>query len=223
MIDWKRTQTALGVAADGIPGRATYTALFKVVGPAASPAILRSLGNAMAVHGPIYGAITSRDRLADFLAQTANETGGYRVFVENLNYSAEALRRTWPTRFDAASAAEYARKPEQIAAKVYGDRMGNLTPAEGWAFRGRGMLQLTGRDNYEAADRRLGIGLDTDPDLAAVPALSLLIALDFYRDRKVWERLDAGDPTGARRITNGGTIGLDHVNALRKRALAVIA
>lgn len=223
MIDWKRTQAAIGVAADGIPGRGTFAALFKVVGPAASPAILRSLGNAMAVHSPIYGAITSRDRLADFLAQTANETGGYRVFSENLNYSAEALRRTWPTRFDATSAAQYARKPEQIAAKVYGDRMGNLTPAEGWTFRGRGMLQLTGRANYEAADKRLGIGLDTDPDLASVPALSLLIALDFYKQGKVWERLDAGDTTGARRITNGGAIGLDHVNVLRKRALAVLA
>lgn len=223
MIDWKRTQSVLGVAADGIPGRATYAALFKVVGPQAAPAILRSLGNAMSVHGPIYGAITSRDRLADFLAQTANETGGYRVFTENLNYSPEALVRTWPSRFTPAAAIMYARKPEQIAAKVYGDRMGNLTPEEGWLFRGRGMLQLTGRANYEAADRRLGIGLDTDPDLAAVPALSLLIALDFYRDRKVWDRLDAGDTGGARRITNGGAIGLKEVNALRVRALKVIA
>jgi putative chitinase len=223
MIDWKRTQAALGVTPDGIPGRATYAAIFKLVGPSASPGTLKSLGNAMAVHGPIYGAINSRDRLADFLAQTANETGGYQVFTENLNYSAAALSRTWPSRFTPDSAAQYARKPELIAQRVYGDRMGNLSPAEGWLFRGRGMLQLTGRANYEAADKRLGIGLDTDPDLAAVPALSLLIALDFYRDRKVWERLDAGDPTGARRITNGGTIGLDHVNALRAKALEVLA
>lgn len=222
MIDWKATQRNLGVAEDGIPGRGTFTAMFKYMGGTADPAVLRSLGNAMAVHAPIYGAMTSRDRLADFLAQTANETGGYRVFNENLNYSAEALVRTWPSRFTSASAAQYARKPELIAAKVYGDRMGNLTPEEGWLFRGRGMLQLTGRANYEAADRRLGIGLDTNPDLAAVPALSLLIALDFYKDRKVWERLDAGDTKGARKITNGGAIGLDHVNALRAKALKVI-
>jgi putative chitinase len=100
--------------------------------------------------------------------------------------------------------------------------MGNTQPGDGWAFRGRGMLQLTGRANYEAADRRLGLGLDTDPDIAAVPAMSLLIACDFYRDRKVFVALDRGDTTGARRITNGGSIGLDHVNALRAKLLGVL-
>lgn len=222
MIDWKATQTRLGVTPDGIPGRGTYTALLRIVGPKAKPETIRSLANACVVHFPAYGIDDSVTRLADFLAQTANETGGYTVFVENLNYSAEALVRTWPSRFTAASAAQYARKPELIAGKVYGDRMGNTGPTDGWAFRGRGMLQLTGRANYEAADRRLGIGLDTDPDLAAVPALSLLVACDFYQDRKVLAALDRGDTDGARRITNGGQIGLKHVNALRAKLLAVL-
>jgi len=222
VIDWKATQTRLGVAADGIPGRGTYTALLRVIGPDADAAVIKSLANACVAHLPAYGVDQSVTRLADFLAQTANETGGYRVFVENLNYSADALVRTWPNRFTAASAAQYARKPELIAGKVYGDRMGNSGPADGWAFRGRGMLQLTGRANYEAADKRLGIGLDTNPDLAAVPALSLLIACDFYRDRKVFASLDRGDTDGARRITNGGSIGLYHVNALRAKLLGVL-
>lgn len=222
MIDWKATQTRLGVGVDGDPGRGTYTALLRVVAPNADAAVIKSLANACVVHFPAYGVDKSVARMADMLAQTANETGGYRVFVENLNYSAESLVKTWPNRFTAASAAQYARKPELIAGKVYGDRMGNSGPADGWAFRGRGMLQLTGRANYEATDRRLGIGLDTDPDLAAVPALSLLIACDFYRQNKVFEALDAGDTTKARRITNGGAIGLDHVNALRAKLLAVL-
>lgn len=222
MIDWKATQARLGVAADGIPGRGTYTALLRVVGPDAHADVIKSLANACVVHFPAYGVDQSVARMADMLAQTANETGGYRVFSENLNYSADALIRTWPNRFTAASAAQYARKPELIAGKVYGDRMGNNGPPDGWAFRGRGMLQLTGRANYEATDKRLGIGLDTNPDLAAVPALSLLIACDFYRQNKVFEALDAGDTTKARRITNGGSIGLDHVNALRTKLLAVL-
>lgn len=222
MIDWKATQVRLGVTPDGIAGRGTYTALLRVVAPNADAAVIKSLANACVVHFPAYGVDKSVVRMADMLAQTANETGGYRVFVENLNYSAEALVKTWPSRFTDASAAQYARKPELIAGKVYGDRMGNTGPADGWAFRGRGMLQLTGRANYEATDKRLGLGLDTDPDLAAVPALSLLIACDFYRQNKVFEALDAGDTTKARRITNGGAIGLDHVNALRAKLLGVL-
>lgn len=222
MIDWKATQARLGVTPDGIAGRGTYTALLRVVAPNADAAVIKSLANACVVHFPAYGVDKSVARMADVLAQTANETGGYRVFSENLNYSAEALVRTWPSRFTAASAAQYARKPELIAGEVYGDRMGNKGPADGWTFRGRGMLQLTGRANYEATDKRLGIGLDTDPDLAAVPALSLLIACDFFKTNKVFEALDAGDTTKARRITNGGAIGLDHVNALRAKLLGVL-
>lgn len=222
MIDRKATQTRLGVTPDGIWGIGTYSALLRVVAPSADAAVIRSLANACTIHLPAYGVDQSVARLADFLAQTANETGGYRVFVENLNYSADALVRTWPLRFNAASAAQVARKPELIAGKVYDGRMGNTQPGDGWAFRGRGMLQLTGRANYEAADRRLGLGLDTNPDLAAVPALSLLIAADFYRDRKVFAALDRGDTDGARRITNGGQIGLAHVNALRAKLLEVL-
>jgi len=222
MIDLIGTQKRLSVAADGIFGRGSMAALFRVVGPTAKPEVIASLANAAVVHFPEYGAMDNRTRLADFMAQTANETGGYTVFEENLNYSAEALTRTWPMRFPPVKAAQYARKPELIAQVAYGDRMGNRTPQEGWIFRGRGMLQLTGRGNYEAADKRLGLGLDIDPEIAAAPALSLLIALDFYRQNKVWDALDAGDTDRARKITNGGSIGLDHVNALRKKLLEVI-
>lgn len=223
MIDWKTTQRRLGIAANGIAGRATYAALLKTAAPGVMPTVLASLANACVTHLPNYGVDASVARLADFIAQTANETGGYRVFVENLNYSAEALVRVWPSRFTQAEAARYARQPELIAGKVYGDRMGNRDASDGWKYRGRGMLQLTGRTNYEATDQRLGIGLDTNPDIAAVPALSLLIACDFYRDRNVFAALDRGDVTGARRIVNGGTIGLDHVNALRAVLLKVLA
>lgn len=221
-IDWKAAQQRLGVTADGIRGRGTLRALLALVGPTAKPETLTSLANALLIHGEHYKCLDDAARLSDLLAQTANETGGYTEFVENLNYSADALLRTWPSRFDAPTAKAYARRPEQIAGRVYGDRMGNLSPADGWAFRGRGMLQLTGRGNYEMYDRRLGLGLDTNPEIAAVPAVSLLIAMDFYEANGVWGALDRGDTVKARKLTNGGTIGLENVNFLRQRLLKIL-
>jgi putative chitinase len=111
------------------------------------------------------------------------------------------------------------RRPIEVASRAYGGRNGNAPypSLDGYTFRGRGALQLTGRANYEATNRRLGIGLDTNPELAAVPALSLLIACDFYQHNGVLAALDHGDTTGARRITNGGAIGLDNVNKLRAK------
>lgn len=229
MIDRKATQQRLGVAADGIWGIGTYSALLRVVGPSADAAVIRSLANACTIHLPAYGVDQSVTRLADFFAQTANETGGFTRFEEDLRYRAATMLKQWSAHFTPATAAAAVGNPREIAEIAYGvksatgkGRMGNTQPGDGWAFRGRGMLQLTGRANYEAVDRRLGLGLDTDPGIAAVPAMSLLIACDFYRDRKVFDALDRGDTTGARRITNGGTIGLDHVNALRAKLLAVL-
>jgi putative chitinase len=219
-VNWAAIQIALGVSADGIPGPNTYRALFGFMGAPVATSV--TLGVAASVHFPVYGISDSTARLADMLAQTSNETGLYTRFEENLNYSAEALTRTWPNRFPPAKAQQYAHKPELIAAVAYGDRMGNLKPEEGYLFRGRGMLQLTGRANYEATNKRLGIGLDTNPEMAAVPALSLLIACDFYRENGVLGALDAGDTNKARKITNGGAIGLDNVNRLRARALKVL-
>lgn len=221
MIDWRRAQGNLKLKQDGIAGRMTYAAFLKVVAPNAKPQVITSLANACVIHFPECGADQTPERLCDIIANTANETGGFTVFEENLNYSADALVRTWPTRFTAASAAQYARKPELIAGKVYGDRMGNTSPADGWSYRGRGMLQLTGRANYEATDQRLGLGLDINPEIAAIPALSLLIACDYYKTRNVFAAVDRGDVTSARRLVNGGTIGLDHVNALRTKLLGV--
>lgn len=226
-ISWRAVQISIGVSPDGIAGPNTWRALFRKVAVFAGNAsidqgVINSLANAAIVHFPTYGITDSVTRLADFLAQTANETGGYRVFEENLNYSAGALTRTWPKRFPPDKATQYAHKPEQIAGVAYGDKNGNLSPKDGWDFRGRGMLQLTGRGNYVAADKRLGIGLDTNPEIAAVPALSLWIACDFYRQNGVLEALDRGDTTQARKLTNGGTIGLDNVNAIRAKLLQVL-
>jgi putative chitinase len=224
MIDWKKVQTKLGLTPDGAPGQRTYSALFAQLGPTAKPETLRSLGFAGAVQLPAYGIADSAARLADFLAQTANETGGYTHFEENLGYSAARMVEIWPNYFTPAQAAACVGKPIEIASRAYGGRMGNAPyPSDdGYRFRGMGMLQLTGRSNYEATNKRLGIGLDLNPELAALPALSLLIACDFYKAQGVLAALDAGDTTRARKITNGGSIGLDHVNELRAKILPVL-
>src|SRR5688572_5216436 len=96
------------------------------------------------------GGIDTPLRRAHFLAQVAHESGGFKRLVENLNYSADALVRTWPSRFDAATAKQYARQPERIANKVYAGRLGNgdETSGDGWRYRGRGYIQLTGQVNY---------------------------------------------------------------------------
>ncbi|KQX18431.1 MULTISPECIES: glycoside hydrolase family 19 protein [unclassified Sphingomonas] len=227
MIDWKPVQRNVGVTVDGIGGPNTMRALLRRVsalaGATPDQSVINSLATSSLVHLPAYGVTDSRERMAWLFAETANETGGYQRFEENLNYSAEALVRTWPSRFTAASAPAYARKPELIANKVYGGRMGNDQPGDGWAYRGRGMLQLTGKANYLLFDKRLGIGLDTHPEIAAVPALSLLIACEFYRANGVVAKIDAGDLAGARRITNGGSIGLDHVKALFTKIMGLLS
>ena len=98
---------------------------------------------------PKYDIVTPK-RLAAFLAQTAHESAGFTAVRENLNYSAQGLMKTWPARFNQTTAAAYARQPEKIANKVYANRMGNGDEAsgDGWRYRGRGLIQFTGKANY---------------------------------------------------------------------------
>lgn len=237
-IDWPATQRLLSVTPDGIPGPQTYAALFRVVGPLARPEVLQSLGHAAAIHFPRYGITDSIPRLADIIAQGANETGGFTVWEENLHYSAARIHAVWPKRFPTVeSATPFAWDPTDpdrediaLADRVYGDRMGNqvngLNDDDGWESRGMGYLMMTGLANRAATNKRLGIGLDLNPELAKEPALSLLIACDFYQTNGVLRAIDEGDLIGARRITNVGDrharmipIGWDNVQALRAKVL----
>lgn len=237
-IDWPATQRLLGVTPDGLPGAKTFAALFRVVGPIAQPDVLASLGAAAAVHFPRYGISSTIARLSDMVAQGANETGGFTVWQENLHYSAARIHAVWPKRFPTvASAVPYAWDPKDpdredmaLANKVYGERMGNqlngLDDDDGWESRGMGWLMTTGLANRQAANKRLGLGLDLNPDLAAEPAISLLMACDFYQVNGVLQAIDDGDLIGARRITNVGDrnarmipIGWDNVQALRAKIM----
>ena len=159
-------------------------------------------------------AINTPIRLAHFLAQTGHESGGFKFKSENLNYSAEILRKVFPKYFpDIVVAKKYERKPEAIASKVYGGRMGNGPEAtkEGFKFKGRGFIQLTGKDNYKAFDATVEDDILANPDLVATK-YPLLSAAWFWNSRKLNAIADQGATddvvTKVTKLVNGGTIGL---------------
>ncbi|TAN62984.1 MAG: glycoside hydrolase family 19 protein [Magnetospirillum sp.] len=165
-------------------------------------------------------------RLAAFLAQIAHESGQLRTVIENLNYSAEALLRVFPRHFDAAGAAAYARQPERIAARVYANRMGNGDEAsgDGWRYRGRGLIQITGHDNYAACGTALGLGLDliAQPELLEQPAAAARSAAWFWHRHDLNRLADARDIETITRRINGGLTGLDDRRACYARACAAL-
>lgn len=156
--------------------------------------------------------ISNPFRLAHFLAQTAHESGNFKHVRENLNYSAEGLLKTFPKYFDKTTAPIYARKPEMIANIVYESRMGNgnRNSGDGWRFRGRGYLQLTGRINYKSFGDFIGVDLTKDPDIVATK-YPLTSAAWFFEKNKIWLLCDDGlSPDIVKRVTlriNGGLNG----------------
>lgn len=153
--------------------------------------------------------INTPERMAMFIAQTAHESGNFNAVEENLNYQAKALLSFWPKKF-AGVADEYARKPEKIANRAYCDRMGNgpESSGEGYKYRGRGIIQLTGKDNYKACGKALGLDLLTDPDQVAKNPVAVLSAGWFWDTRKLNQWADKEDITTVTKKINGGTIGL---------------
>lgn len=167
-------------------------------------------------------------RAAHFFAQTAHESGNFKAFSENLNYSADGLQKIFGKYFDAATAAKYARNPEKIANRVYANRMGNGNEAsgDGWKYRGRGALQLTGKDNYKAfADYLKKPEIMENPDLVATE-YSFESAVFFFEKNKLWAICDQGINDAAiisltKRI-NGGTHGLDDRKEKTKKYAAMV-
>jgi putative chitinase len=153
-------------------------------------------------------------RLAHFLAQAGHESGGFKISQENLNYSAKGLQNIFKKYFPSeAIALDYAKKPEKIANRVYSGRMGNGNEAsgDGYKFRGRGDIQLTGRDNYTAFGKAIGVDIAANPDLVATQ-YQLLSAAWFWGKNNLNKIADTGDTDAAvtmiTKRVNGGTIGL---------------
>ena len=157
--------------------------------------------------------ITTPLRLSHFLAQCGHESGGFKALVENLNYGSKGLLGTFPKYFNVTTATQYSRKPEMIASKVYGGRMGNgpeLTK-DGWKFRGRGYIQLTGKNNYTAFDKFVTENIIENPSLVATK-YPLMSAAWFFDKNKLWTVCDKGATTevitAVTKRVNGGVIGL---------------
>jgi putative chitinase len=155
--------------------------------------------------------INTPERIAGFLSQIAHESAGFTATSENLNYSADALCRVWPTRFNAGNVAEYARNPQKIANKAYCDRMGNGPESsdDGWKYRGKGLIQLTGKDNYQRFSDATGVDAVENPELLAEPELAALSAGWFWSTNGLNALADAKDVVGMTKRINGGTHGLD--------------
>lgn len=177
--------------------------------------------------------IDTPQRIAGFLAQTSHESGGYTMLSENLNYRAATLAACWPNRFavlgadkkpvkengklvPTAVANSIAGKPELIANLVYSSRMGNgpAESGEGWAYRGRGLKQLTGKFNYEKCGSGLGVNLVANPDLLLEPLYAARSAGWFWKANALSTFADAGDIKGMTKKINGGFIGLEQRQAL---------
>ncbi len=227
----KAWQSAHGLTADGIVGDGTWSKMFGSATPvAAAPAApIANSGNlklsnlkghipdaviAMIPDTAAKFAINTPLRLAHFLAQCGHESGGFRATQENLNYSAKGLmgifKKYFPT---SALAAQYERKPEKIAARVYGGRMGNGAEAtkEGYKFRGRGYIQLTGKENYTAFGKSIGEDILSNPDVVS-SKYALLSAAWFFSKNGLHKMADSGASdavvTQITKRVNGGTIGL---------------
>ena len=228
----KEWQSANGLTADGIVGDGTWTKMFETTTTSAPAApatpTVASAGkiDLTKLKGHVPDAVINQIpsivekfncntplRLSHFLAQCGHESGGFKAVSENLNYSAKGLLGTFGKYFNATTAAQYERKPEMIASKVYGGRMGNGDEAskEGFKFRGRGYIQLTGKSNYTSFTKFIGEDCVANPDLVATK-YPLASAAFFFDSNKLWSICDKGasdaDVTAVTKRVNGGTIGL---------------
>ena len=168
--------------------------------------------------------ISTPKRQAAFIGQCMHESGGFKHLTENLNYSAKGLVATWPSRFpNEEYAQEYARKPERIAAKVYVGRMGNVSAEDAAKYIGRGLIQLTGKENY--ANCGLGIGVDLlgNPDWLATPKYAALSAGWYWNKRNLNSDADAGNIASMTRKINGGNIGIEDRKAKINMVFNVIS
>jgi putative chitinase len=168
--------------------------------------------------------INTPKRQACFIGQCMHESGGFKLLKENLNYSAKALMATWPSRFpDMDMAEKYERQPEKIANKVYSGRMGNTEDGDGAKYIGRGLIQLTGKDNYKAFGEAIGEDLLANPELVEQPRYAALSAGWFWNKRGLNALADAMDITTLTVRINGGKIGIDDRIAKINKALDVLA
>lgn len=192
MLDERRLQANLRVPVDGIIGAGTLTALFAKMG--AAPAIAAELGLAANVHFRTYGILDTGLRLAHFMGQCSHESGGFRYMEE------------------IASGAAYEGRAD----------LGNTQSGDGRRYKGRGPIQLTGRANYRRVGRKIGIDLESHPEVVGHPSIGLLVGCVYWADRSLNAKADADDLLGLTRAINGGTNGLEDRKVQTAKAKGLI-
>lgn len=221
----KKWQANNGLTSDGIVGDGTWNKMFgsvikeDVVIPTGGSLNLDKLKGhipdsviAMIPDTATKFQINTPLRLAHFLSQCGHESGNFKITQENLNYSVDGLKKVFPKYFPGNLAESYAKQPEKIASKVYGARMGNgdESTKEGYKFRGRGYIQLTGKDNYKAFGQSINEDITANPDLVSTK-YPLLSAAWFFQ--RCLSKCDLGATkdavTAVTKCVNGGTIGLE--------------
>lgn len=176
---------------------------------------------------PLYG-LTTTNRIAGFMAQAGHESGDFRVLQENLNYSETALLKTFSRYFTKETAKQFARKPEMIANRVYDDanrtnKLGNTQPGDGWRFRGRGLIQLTGRWNYEKFGKSIGKTAEETAVYMETERGAMESALWFWKTNNLNRFADADDIQGMSRAVNGGDNGMsDRVSRYSKNKKVLV-
>ena len=224
----KEWQSANGLTSDGIVGDGTWSKMFGATQVIKEDVIIPSGGslNIEKLKGHIPDAviaqipdtakkfnITNNLRLAHFLSQCGHESGGFKAVSENLNYSADGLKKIFGKYFPGNLNESYAKQPEKIASRVYGGRMGNGDEAskEGYKFRGRGFIQLTGKANYTNFTKFIGEDCISNPDLVSTK-YPLASAAFFFDSNKLWSICDKGADdatvTAVTKRVNGGILGL---------------
>lgn len=221
----KAWQSTNGLVSDGVVGNSTWTKMFGAEQPLNIPTssfklekLRGHIPDSVILQIPECAQkfnITNNLRLAHFLSQCSHESGGFTTVSENLNYSADGLLKIFGRYFTTELAKSYAFKPEMIASRVYGNRIGNgdESSKEGWKFRGRGYVQLTGKENYMRFSKFIGEDCVLNPDLVA-NKYPLASAGYFFDSNKLWPICDLGATdevvTQVTRRVNGGTNGLSH-------------
>jgi putative chitinase len=225
----KEWQSANGLTTDGVVGDGTWSKMFGsttqvvkedvVITPVTGLNIEKLKGHipdvviAQIPETAKKFNITNNLRLAHFLSQCGHESGGFKAVSENLNYSADGLKKVFGKYFPGNLAESYAKQPEKIASRVYANRMSNGDEAskEGYKFRGRGYIQLTGKGNYTSFTKFIGEDCVSNPDLVATK-YPLASAAFFFDSNKLWSICDKGADdatvTAVTKRVNGGTLGL---------------
>lgn len=193
----KRLQSRIGVAPDGIIGRGTLAMLFAKAG--ANPERAASLALGANVHFRTHAILETGLRLAHFMAQVGHESGGFR-YMEEI-WGPTAAQKRYEGRQD----------------------LGNVQPGDGFRFKGRGPLQLTGRANYRRFGHKIGIDLEANPEIAAIPSIGILIACVYWTDRDLNELADRDDVEKITRRVNGGLNGFDDRKARLSKMKALLA